>query len=88
MEPFTTPLVATVPTLAQMADGALNVLAQDPDGFTLMIEGGAIDWAGHSNLTGRMIDEEQGFSEAVEAAAERVDAHSNWEDAADRDRRP
>ena len=40
------PLIQNVPSLQTMAGGALTVLEQDPEGFFLMIEGGAIDWAG------------------------------------------
>jgi len=39
----------TVPHLSEMADAAIRLLAPDPDGFFLMIEGGTIDWAGHDN---------------------------------------
>jgi alkaline phosphatase len=48
--PFTTPRAATVPTLAEMAQGALNVLKEDTDGFYLMVEGGAVDWADHFGI--------------------------------------
>jgi alkaline phosphatase len=53
-EPFDDPLTQDVPTLAEMAAGALNVLDDDPDGLFLMIEGGAVDWAAHSNQSERM----------------------------------
>lgn len=32
--------------LSTMAEGALNILDQNDEGFHVMIEGGAIDWAG------------------------------------------
>lgn len=69
-----------VPTLAQMTLAAFNVLDNDPDGFCVMIEGGAVDWAGHSNLSGRVIEEETDFSQAVEAVIKWVEANSNWND--------
>jgi alkaline phosphatase len=59
--PFTVPLIATVPTLAEMTLAAFNVLDADPDGFCIMIEGGAVDWASHENQSGRMIEEEIDF---------------------------
>ncbi len=34
-----------------MSRAALNILGQDPDGFYLMIEGGAVDWANHDKQT-------------------------------------
>jgi alkaline phosphatase len=63
-----------------MTKAAINVLDQDPDGFFLMVEGGAIDWASHSNLSGRMIEEEISFNRAVESAVAWVDKFSNWEE--------
>ncbi|NLD36795.1 MAG: alkaline phosphatase [Desulfatiglans sp.] len=45
--PFTIDRAADVPTLDEMAEGALNVLNQYDDGFFLMVEGGAVDWANH-----------------------------------------
>jgi alkaline phosphatase len=76
--PYVVPLNATVPSLATMSKGALNVLDNDPDGFFLMIEGGAIDWASHANQTGRTIEEEIDFNDAVEAVVKWVERNSNW----------
>lgn len=75
-----TPLNPNVPTLATMAKGALNVLSQHPNGFFLMIEGGAVDWANHANLGGRMIQEQSDFNRAVEAVVEWVETASRWEE--------
>ncbi|WP_417841304.1 alkaline phosphatase [Terasakiella sp.] len=55
----------TQPTLAEMTQKALNVLEKDKDGFFLMVEGGQIDWAGHSNDAGTMLNEMVKFDEAV-----------------------
>jgi len=63
----TTPLNANEPTLATMAKGALRVLSTDPDGFFLMVEGGAIDWASHSNQSVRMIEEGEDFFIAIDS---------------------
>lgn len=76
--PFAVPLNKTVPTLAEMTSGALNVLDNDPDGFFLMVEGGAVDWAGHANQSGRIIEEEIDFNKAVEAVVDWVKKNSNW----------
>ena len=75
-----TPLNESVPTLATMTRGALNVLDDNPQGLFLMVEGGAIDWANHDNLPGRMIQEQCGFFEAIEAVVQWVESHSNWND--------
>lgn len=76
--PFAVPLNESVPTLAEMTIGALNVLDNDPDGFFLMVEGGAVDWAGHANQSGRVIEEEIEFNKAVEAVVNWVHKNSNW----------
>lgn len=69
---------ADVPDLATLADGALNVLAQDPDGFHLMIEGGAIDWAAHDQDTAGTVAEIRSFHAAVDAVVEWVEGESSW----------
>lgn len=77
---FTVPQNTNVPTLAQMSSGALNVLDNNDDGFFLMIEGGAIDWAGHSNQSGRLIEEQMDFNKAVEVVHAWVEKNSNWDE--------
>jgi alkaline phosphatase len=78
--PFQQPLNEAVPTLEELARAALNVLSQNPEGFFVMIEGGAIDWAGHDNHLGRMIEEQIDFNNSVRAAVEWVEAHSSWDE--------
>jgi alkaline phosphatase len=78
--PYIAPLTKTVPTLAEMTRGSLNVLDNNPKGFFLMIEGGAVDWAGHDNQSGRMIEEEMDFNRAVEAVIAWVKQNSNWQE--------
>ncbi len=56
-----------VPTLAEMTRAALNVVDDDPDGFCLLIEGGAVDWASHDRRFDRMVEEMTDFNLAVEA---------------------
>lgn len=77
---FTVPFTPGLPTLAQLARAALAQLAQDPDGFYLMIEGGAVDWAGHDNRPGRLIEEQIDFDLAVEAVEAWIEQHSNWDE--------
>ena len=78
LPPYHDPMIQNVPTLETMTRGALNVLGQDADGFALMIEGGAIDWAGHARLMGRWIEEQDDFNNAFQAVVEWVETHSNW----------
>ncbi len=76
--PFAVALNSTVPSLATMTKGALNVLDNDKDGFVLMIEGGAVDWAAHANQSGRTIEEEMDFNASVDAVIAWVSKNSNW----------
>lgn len=76
--PFQQPFTPGVPDLEQMMLAAVNVLSQNPKGFFMMIEGGAIDWAGHDNHAGRMIEEMVDFNNAIKAAVDWVEKNSNW----------
>ena len=53
--PYTIALNRNVPTLEMMAKAAINVLDNDPDGYFLMIEGGAVDMANEDNVLGRSV---------------------------------
>ncbi|MGE4543176.1 MAG: alkaline phosphatase [Pedobacter sp.] len=77
---FSQPFIESVPTLVEMTGAALNVLDDDPDGFFLMVEGGAIDWASHANQSGRMIEEQIAFDRAVARVIEWVETHSSWKE--------
>ncbi|MEN6549195.1 MAG: alkaline phosphatase [Armatimonadia bacterium] len=76
---YAVPFNENVPTLVEMVMGAFNVLDADPDGFTVMIEGGAVDFAGHSNLSGRSIEEESDFSRTVEAVIAWIEKNGGWD---------
>ena len=78
--PYEVPFVASVPTLAEMALGALNILGKNPRGLFLMVEGGAIDWAAHGNQSGRLIEEVIAFNQAVEAVVGWIEKNSGWND--------
>jgi alkaline phosphatase len=69
-----------VPELATLTAGALNVLDEDQDGFSLMVEGGAIDWAGHANDSARNIEETLAFDDAVDTVVEWVEENSSWKE--------
>jgi alkaline phosphatase len=72
------PFNSNVPSLETMTKGALNVLDNDPDGLFLMVEGGAVDWAGHANQPGRVIEEQRDFNAAVDAVVAWINRNSNW----------
>ncbi|NPV46579.1 MAG: DUF1501 domain-containing protein [Armatimonadetes bacterium] len=79
-DPYVVPLNPDLPTLAEMSLGALNVLDADEDGFVLMIEGGAIDWAAHGNQPGRLIEEQVDFNHAVEAVCRYLQRRGLWKE--------
>jgi alkaline phosphatase len=78
--PYQVPKNSNVPNLAEMASAALNILDEDPDGFVLLIEGGAVDWTNEGNLSGRMIEEQIDFDEAVEAVVLWIEGNTGWDD--------
>ncbi len=79
-DPFSDPRNENVPALAEMTAAALNVLDNDPDGFFLHVEAGAVDWAGHGNWMGRMIEEQMEYNDAVDAVIAWVEANSSWDE--------
>jgi len=66
------------PTLAELTRATLNALDDNPQGFVLVVEGGAIDWAGHANQLGRMIEELDDFAAAVAAVTSWIEHHGGW----------
>ena len=65
---------ANDPTLAQMTAKSLELLESE-DGFFLMIEGGKIDLAGHSNNPTDTRMETLAFDDAVKVALDYADTH-------------
>jgi alkaline phosphatase len=55
----------TQPTLVEMSEKSLDLLSKNPNGFFLMIEGGQIDWGGHNNDAGVMLQELLQLDDAV-----------------------
>jgi len=78
--PFEVHIIESMPTLEEMTAAALNILDEDKDGFFLMVEGGAVDWAGHDMEAGRLIEEQIDFNKAVEAVVNWVEKHSTWDE--------
>lgn len=59
-----------LPTLAEMTAKAIEVLKRDPDGFFLMVEGGAIDWMAHNKDIAGTARDVVAFDDAVKVAYE------------------
>lgn len=57
-----------IPHLSEMAEKAIELLSDNPNGFFLLVEGGLIDWACHDQNMERMIAEVVEFSNAVQKA--------------------
>ena len=63
----------TVPTIVEMTRWAIGVLKAGGRPFFLMVEGGRIDHAGHSNWARTLVDETAAFDGAVGAAISVLD---------------
>ncbi|MCF7989414.1 MAG: alkaline phosphatase [Thiohalocapsa sp.] len=63
------------PSIAEMTAKAIELLAQDEDGFFLMVEGSQVDWAGHANDPIYMLTDFLAFDAAVEIALDFADAN-------------
>lgn len=74
------PFNDNVPSLLTMTQGAIKFLSRDPDGFFLMVEGGAVDWMAHANSTARIIEEQVDFNRSVAWAIEWVETYSSWDE--------
>ncbi|MBO7147337.1 MAG: alkaline phosphatase [Lentisphaeria bacterium] len=65
---------SSLPTLAEFTAKGIELL-DNPAGFFMMIEGGAIDWCGHSNEAAGNLREVIGLDNAVRVAVEFAEKH-------------
>jgi alkaline phosphatase len=65
---------AAQPALREMAIKAIDMLAQDPDGFFLMVEGGKIDHALHDSNAKRALVDTIAFDDAIKAVLDKMAA--------------
>lgn len=65
------------PSLAQMTAKAIEVLAKQPKGFFLMVEGSKVDWAAHANDPVGIVSDVLAFDEAVKVAVDYAKKHGN-----------
>jgi alkaline phosphatase len=68
------------PTLADMAEAALDVLSHGDGPFWLMVEAGDVDWANHSHNLDASIGAVNSGDRAVKAVTDWVEKHSNWDE--------
>ncbi len=57
-----------IPSLAEMAQIAIDNMKDHPKGFVLQIESGKVDWAAHANDVAGLIHEQIQFDEAIKVA--------------------
>jgi alkaline phosphatase len=63
---------ARQPTLAEMTSKAIDILANNPNGFFLMVEGGLIDHALHATLAKRALQETVSYNAAIKTALDKM----------------
>ena len=57
-----------IPSLAEMAQKAIDSMKDHDNGFVLQIESGKVDWAAHANDIAGLIHEQIQFDEAIKVA--------------------
>ena len=70
-------LSAKIPTLAEMAQKAIDRMKDHKKGFVLQIESGKVDWAAHANDIAGLIHEQIAFDEAVKVAMDFAEKDGN-----------
>ena len=61
------------PSLTEMTVKAIDILAKNPKGYVLMVEGGRIDHAHHEGNAYRALTDTVAFDQAIKAALDKVD---------------
>lgn len=61
------------PSLAEMAEKAIDLLSRNPEGYVLLVEGGRIDHASHESNAYRTLSDGVAMNEAVKAVLRKVD---------------
>ncbi|MXN90607.1 alkaline phosphatase [Flavobacterium sp. Sd200] len=61
-------LTDATPTLAEMAQKAIDRMKNHKNGFVLQIEAGKVDWGAHANDIGALLYDQVAFDEAVKVA--------------------
>jgi alkaline phosphatase len=66
-----------VPSLAEMAQQAIDWMKDHTQGFCLQIEGGKVDWAAHANDAAALIYDQVAFDDAVKVAIDFAEKDGN-----------
>ncbi len=69
--------ISTLPSLSDMTESALEILSKKENGFFLMVEGGLIDYAGHDNDAGTLLQETLDFDKALRVVLDFAEKHQD-----------
>lgn len=61
------------PSLAEMAEKAIDILGKNPEGFVLLVEGGRVDHGSHAGNAYRTLSDAVALNDAVKAVLRKVD---------------
>ncbi len=70
-------IAAKVPSLAEMASKAIDLMKDHKNGFCLQIEGGKVDWAAHANDAAALIYDQVAFDDAIKVAIDFAEKEGN-----------
>ncbi|MFZ1582103.1 MAG: alkaline phosphatase, partial [Saprospiraceae bacterium] len=70
-------IAAKVPSLADMASKAIDLMKDHKNGFCLQIEGGKVDWAAHANDAAALIYDQVAFDDAIKVAIDFAEKDGN-----------
>ncbi len=70
-------LMASIPTLAEMTEKAIQHLSKNPNGFVMQVEGGKVDWGAHANDVGALLYDQIAFDEAIAVAIDFADKNDD-----------
>jgi len=70
-------LSENTPTLAEMAQKAIDRMKNHKNGFVLQIEGGKVDWGAHANDIAALLYDQAAFDEAIKVAIDFAEKDGN-----------
>jgi alkaline phosphatase len=71
------PELQQTPSLAEMAQTAIDQMKDHKEGFVLQIEGGKVDWAAHANDISALIHDQLAFDEAIKTVIDFAEKDRN-----------
>ncbi|PIF45920.1 alkaline phosphatase [Chryseobacterium sp. 52] len=71
------PELQNTPSLAEMAQTAIDQMKDHKEGFVLQIEGGKVDWAAHANDIAALIHDQLAFDETIKTVIDFAERDQN-----------